>query len=282
MKIGIVCEGGGMRGSYTAGVLQTFIDNNFVADELVGVSAGASNGSSYVSWQSERGYRTNIDYAGDKRYASISNFLSTGSVFGMDFIFGEIPQILDPFDYEAFWASPIAFYAGVTDVETGKAIFFDKTEIQPPNYTLLRASCSMPVFSPIVTYKGKKYLDGGVSAPIPIDKALDDGCDKLVIILTRPRDYRKTAQSGRFIYKTIYRHYPGLIKAIAMRHLIYNDTLERIASLEEQGQALVIAPVEALTVDRFGNDKEKLILSYQQGIKAGLSALPQIEALYNN
>lgn len=268
-----------MRGAFTAGVLQAFMDQSFTADLLVGVSAGASNGVSYVSGQHERGKRTNLDYVGDKRYLSMRSFLRTGSLFGMDFIFGRIPETLDPFDYEAFYASPCDFYAGVTDVETGKPVFFGKQSIQP-GLQVMRASCSMPFFSPMVTIEGHQYLDGGVADPIPVDKALQQGCDKLLVVLTRERGYRKAAQSFRRVYRTKYRHYPNLVRAMDMRHLVYNQTLDRLAQLEAEGRAIVIAPAQSLAVDRFGQDREKLSEAYQCGIQAGLDGLTRFKAQF--
>lgn len=275
MKTGIVCEGGGMRGVYTSGVLQAFMDNNFLADELVGVSAGASNGISYVSAQRERGLRTNIDYVGDKRYLSLRNYLKTGSLFGMDFIFEEIPDSLDPFDYEAFHASPCDYFAGATDVTTGKAVFFGKQDIVP-GLAVMKASCSIPFLAPIVEYNGGKYLDGGVAAPIPVEKAIADGCERLIIILTRGRGYKKKPQKLKTMTRLYYREYPAMAKALAMRHLIYNHTLEQISRLEKEGRAIVIAPSEPLTVDRFGQDKEKLLQAYNLGYKNGVSALSKL------
>lgn len=275
MKTAIVCEGGGMRGVFTSGVLQAFMDAGFLADMLVGVSAGASNGVSYVSGQSGRGYRTNVDYAGDKRYASLKSYLGTGSYFGMDFIFGQIPEKLDPFDFEAFQASPCDFYAGATEVETGRAAFFGKADIQP-GLAALRASCSMPLLSPMVEVNGKKYLDGGVAAPIPIDKALEWGCDKMIVVLTRPRGYQKKAQGMRWLVHTAYRHYPNMAKAVDLRHLVYNHCLERLWRLEAEGKAIVAAPPEALTVDRFGKDKEALITAFGVGMAVGAATLKQL------
>ena len=275
MKIGIVCEGGGMRGSYTAGVLEAFMREGFVADELVGVSAGASNGVSYVSGQQGRGIRTNLDYCNDKRYMGVRSYVKTGSFFGMDFIFGEIPNKLDPFDWEAFYASPCAFYAGVTDVETGRAVFFGKRDIRP-GLAVLRASCSIPVLSPVVHYNGGQYLDGGVAAPIPIDKALEDGCDRLVVILTRQRGYRKKPQHMRLLYKRRFANHPDMEKAIGLRYMVYNHTLERLERLEQEGKAIVIAPTTQLPVDRMARDRAKLEQACNQGIQDGLAALPVI------
>lgn len=276
MKTGIVCEGGGMRGSYTAGVLQAFMDGGFAADVLVGVSAGASNGVSYVSGQAGRGMRTNINYAGDKRYASWQSFVRTGSFFGMDYIFGEIPDNLDPFDFEAFHASRTNFFAGATDIHTGKAVFFGKEDIGP-GLVALRASCSLPALSKIVPFKGGEYLDGGVATPIPFEKALEEGCDKLVVVLTQPRGYRKKAQGGRAVYHALYRKYPNLVKAIDMRHLVYNHALQKLRKLEQEGKAIVVAPRQALGVDRFGKDAEKLREAYELGLGDGADALRVID-----
>lgn len=275
MKTAIVCEGGGMRGVFTAGVLQAFMEEGFVANELVGVSAGASNGASYVSGQLGRGYRTNVDYAGDTRYAGVKSYLTTGSFFGMDFIFGEIPDSLDPFDYEAFYASPTDYYAGVTDIATGKPHFFGKQDILP-GLAALRASCSMPVLSPIVKYNGGQYLDGGVSAPIPLEKALADGCERLVVILTRPLGYRKKPQKLRPVYRRLYKEYPAMVKAIELRHLVYNHTLECLRRLEQEGTAIVVAPAQALAVDRFGKNRDKLIAAFDVGRTCGQKALVKL------
>lgn len=275
MKTGIVCEGGGMRGIFTSGVLQAFMDEGFVADELVGVSAGASNGVSYVSGQHGRGKRTNADYAGDKRYVSWRNYIRTGSVFGMDFIFGQIPETLDPFDYEAFQHSATDYYAGLTSLATGKAVFFGKQHIVPP-LTVLRASCSIPMLAPVMVYNGQEYLDGGVAAPIPIQKAQQDGCEKLVVILTRPKGYRKTAQKGRALYHRIYKDYPNFAKAIDVRHLVYNHTLETLARMEKDGRAIVVAPQGPLAVDRLGKDRQKLLQAYDEGLSCGLQALQKL------
>lgn len=272
LKTGIVCEGGGMRGVFTSGVLQAFMDGGFVADELVGVSAGASNGVSYVSGQSGRGYRTNVDYAGDKRYCSWQSWLKTGSIFGMDYIFGEIPQRLDPFDYDAFAASPCDFYAGATNLRTGAITWFGKSDIAPP-LLALRASCSIPLFSPPVHIDGQAYLDGGVAAPIPLEKALADGCGKLVVILTRPRGYRKKPQSARAAYHLALRGSPNLVKAMDRRHLVYNHTLEKLWRLEADGAALVVAPPQALTVDRFGKNAQAMKDAYSVGQACGQQAL---------
>lgn len=265
MKLGLVLEGGGMRGAYTVGVLDALMDNSINVDYLVGVSAGASNGASYVSSQRGRGLRVTTNYVADKRYLSFSNFLKTKSLFGMDFIFNEIPNKLDPFDYEKFEKSPCEFVAGVTDVLTGKPAYFGKEHIDK-SCTVLKASSSIPMFSPMVEYKGKKYLDGGTSDPIPAKKALEDGCDKIIVVLTRERGYIKSPESFKRMYNFMLRKYPNMIRLLDNRHNIYNESLDYVRKLEENGKAIVIAPDSSLGVDRFEKNKEKLNSVYNRGI----------------
>jgi len=272
LKIGIVLEGGGMRGIFSAGALQAFLQEHFMADEVVGVSAGASIGISYVSRQSDRGLRTTINYASDKKYLSLENYIKTGSLFGMDFIFSDIPEKLDPFDYDAFQKNPCEYYAGVTDVHTGETIYFGKKDIAPP-YTVLRASCSMPVCAPIVHFQGGDYLDGGMRAPIPMQKALADGCDKLIVVLTRERGYQKKPQRGRLIYANKYHDYPAVVHLLDTRHKIYNSALQTLQNMEHRGNVIIAAPDKPLPMDRFGTKTNQLMASYRIGIEKGTEAL---------
>lgn len=276
MKIGIVCEGGGTRGVYTNGVLQAFLDGEFMADELVGVSAGATGGASYVSQQSGRGWRTSVEDSRDPRYASFKNWARNGSLFSFEYLFHEIPK-KDPLDFAAFAASPCDYYAGATDIATGQPVFFGKEHIKP-GFVVLRASCSLPMFAPIVPYEGRNYLDGGIAAPIPMDKALQDGCERLVVILTRERGYRKAPQKGMALVRRKYARWPALVNAIEQRYLVYNAALEQLAALEAEGRALVIAPARPLPVDRFGRDYEKVVESYHIGEADGAAALQVLAA----
>ena len=257
MKIGLVLEGGGMRGIYTIGVLDCLMDEKFRADYVIGVSAGACNGSSYVSNQKGRAYRTNTEYIADSRYLGIKNYLTTKSLFGMDFLFDQIPNKLIPFDYDAFFNSPCEFVMGVTDVITGRAKYFDKSHVEPKN-TVLRASSSLPVFAPIVEYQGGKYLDGGVADSIPVKKALEDGCDKVIVVLTREHGFIKTPEKFRGVYKRMYKNYPQLVEALDHRHENYNETLSFLKELEQEGTAIVIAPDAPLPVSRFEKNPEKM------------------------
>lgn len=255
-----------MRGLFTAGVLDGLAEEGFSFDYLIGVSAGACNGVSFVSGQQGRNKRINLTYAVDKRYVSISNFLKTKSMFGMDFIFREIPDVLDPFDYDAFAASPAEFVTGVTDAKTGQPYYFDKSFIDHDS-TVLRASSSIPVFSPPVEFQGGIYLDGGTTDPIPAEKALADGCDRLLVVLTRERGFRKEPEQFRGIYRRVLKQYPAMIEALDRRHTVYNQTLERLTELERNGTAMVIAPPEKLTLSRFEKDPVKLEALYTLGYR---------------
>ena len=272
MKTGLVLEGGGLRGVFTAGVLDAFLEGNFHADYVIGVSAGAANGVSYVSGQFERGLRTNTDYLRDPRYMGLRSLLFHRSLFGMDFIFGEIPQKLDPFDYDAFRRSPCEFWTGAIDIQTGETVYFGKDEIGE-NLEALRATTSLPMLSPPVSYRGRLLLDGGAADPIPVRRALADGCDKVVVVLTRQRGYRKEAQSFRAAYHAAFRRYPAMARALDTRHLIYNDTLDFIAGLECGGTAAVLAPPQAPSVQRIERDREKLLALYREGLEAGRGLL---------
>ncbi|MGN1400813.1 MAG: patatin family protein [Bacillus sp. (in: firmicutes)] len=263
-KIGLVLEGGGMRGIYTVGVLDKLLELDIMTDYVIGVSAGAANGVSYVSKQHGRNLRVNTGYLKDKRYISFKNFIQTKSLFGMDFIFREIPENLDPFDYDTFLSAPGEYVIGVTDVRTGKPVYFSK-EAMRNDSTVLQASSSIPIFSPMVEYKGGYYLDGGTSDPIPVRKSFEDGCDKVVVVLTRDRHYKKPKEKFKAIYKRVFRDYPEMIRLLDERHQIYNDTLSYIKEKEKEGKALVIAPSESVTIGRFEKNKERLFGLYRLG-----------------
>lgn len=270
MKVGLVLEGGGMRGVYTAGVLDALINQNYCADYLIGVSAGCTNGASYISWQKERGMRTNINYIDDKRYLSFSSYLKTGSLFGMDFLFYDIPEKLDPFDYDSCFKSKCDYRVGVTNIETGKEEYFGKEALKKEDRNIvLRASVSLPIASPIVEIKGKKYLDGGIGDPIPIRRAFEEGCDKVIVVLTRDRGYRKGASKGKLFFKLMYRKYPKLIELLCNRHERYNETLEYIQKMEKEGKAFVVAPEKPIEIDKFEKNKNKLFEVYKLGLADG-------------
>lgn len=270
---GLVLEGGGMRGLYTAGVLDFFLEKGMIFDYVIGVSAGACNAVSYISRQKGRNKIVNTAFVDDWRYMSLKSLVKNGSLFGMDFIFDEIPNRKVPFDFETFNSSPVIFKIGVTDCTTGKPLYFDKEDIDR-KFTVLRASSSLPLVSPIVKFKGYHLLDGGITDPIPVRQAITDGYQKTVIVLTRNRGYQKEPISHplRLLLEKKYRDYPGLIEAMINRYKIYNETLDYIDELEHRGQAVVIRPSEKLEVDRFEKNAEKLIALFDQGFEDASAA----------
>lgn len=262
----LVLEGGGMRGIYTAGVLECLLDNNIEFPYIAGVSAGACHAFSFISKQKGRNKRIMIDYIDDKRYLSIRNFFREKSLFGMNFIFDEIPNNLEKFDYDTFNKATNEFYVGVSDVEKGESLYYGKENMKDPNI-IARASSSIPLVSPIVNYEGRKLLDGAVIDPIPVEKALGDGYEKMVIILTRNSGYRKSKSKMIKLSKRIFRNYPEFTKKMQNRHNTYNKQLELIEGLELKGKAIVIRPSETLQVDRFSKNKGKLEALYKLGYK---------------
>lgn len=264
MKTGLVLEGGGMRGMYTIGVLDRFLNIGLNFDYVIGVSAGACNGVSYVSKQKGRNYRINTRHILDSRYISVANLFRERSLFGMDYLFKTVPDTIEPFDYETFFASPTEFVTGVTEVTLGRPEYFTK-EALDYDTTVLRASSSIPCFSPMVEFRGKKYLDGGTSDPIPFKKALEDGCEKLVVVLTRDRAYRKKPEKLKPVYRVMYSDYPAMIELLDRRYLIYNRSLEDLKRLENEGRALVIAPKKPLEIDRFEKNPQHLAAAASLG-----------------
>lgn len=256
-KVGLVLEGGGMRGLYTCGVLEFFMEKSLMFPYIVGVSAGACNAVSYITGQKGRNEKVNIEYVRDWRYMSLRNLLRTRSLFGMDFIFDEIPNKRVLFDYEAFEQSETELLVTATDCRTGKPVYFTKSEIGD-RFEALRASASLPLIAPIVHYKGFELLDGGIADSIPIRKSIEDGNDKNVIVLTRNREYRKEPMKNTWLIRRAYHKYPELVEAVLQRYQNYNDTLDYIEQLEQEGRAVVIRPSMQLEVDRLEKNPEKL------------------------
>lgn len=279
MATGLVLEGGGTRGSYTAGVLDVFLEKGIEFPSIYGISAGACNAVSYISKQPKRNLEIFYKYIGDERYLSVANLRKTGSLFGFGFIFGELSRQLVPLDYEAFQKSPVIFRVGATNVVTGKVVYFDKEDITFP-MDVLRASASLPMISPIVDYKGYHLLDGGVACPIPIERSIFDGNDKNVLVLTRDISYRKRARPEfpRAVLKSVYRDYPKLVDAMMNRSDVYNSQLDLIARLEKEGKAVVVRPSRPLAVGRYEKNREKLLEIYKLGRKDALKKLAEIRS----
>ena len=264
-NISLILEGGGMRGVYSAGVLDLLLDKNIEINYCVGVSAGACNCVSYISKQKKRNYRVNMNYINDKRYLSFSNLVRTGSAFGMDMLFDIIPNKLEPFDHEAFISSGTKFFVGATNCDTGLPEFYPIRDFNEDRYESLKASISLPLVAKVIDYDNKRFMDGGIAAPIPIQKAIDDGIEKHVVILTQHKGYRKSKTKIMPIIKRKYKNYKGLIDAMENRYKIYNDTLDMLDKLEEEGKCFIIRPSSPIEVSRFEKDRNKLEDVYNRG-----------------
>lgn len=263
-KIGLILEGGGMRGIYTAGVLDFFIEKNIEVDITIGVSAGSCHASSYLSKQYKRAYNATVDYINDKRYLSFSNLIKTGSIFGMDFMFNKIPNELNIYDYDTFAKSKSKFVVVATNCETGSPEYFELKDLKK-EIIYMQASCSIPMFANIVEIDDFKLVDGGVSDSIPIEYSLNQGYKKNIVVLTRDITYTKNKQKFLPIVNKKYKKYPNLVKAIENRHLNYNKSLTLVNQLEKDGDVLVIRPKKPVNVSQIEKNAKKLTSLYEEG-----------------
>ena len=274
-NLSLILEGGGMRGMFSAGVFDAFMEKELVFPHIAGVSAGACNILSYMSGQKGRTRRIIEDFVGDDRYCSVKNWLRTRSLFGFDFILNDIPRRLLPFDYEAFYDYPGRLEVGTTDCETGESIWYTQMDMGK-NFTPVRASASLPFFAPVVHFDKRRLLDGALTDPIPVDRGQRAGYDKFVIVLTRNKGYRKHRAVPSALVKLWYPHYPLLQQILAERPANYNKQLEAAEALAEQGKAVIIRPRQPLEIDRLDLDKQKLLALYDHGYDCGLAACNEI------
>jgi len=265
MSIGLVLEGGAMRGMYTAGVLDVFLDNKIEVDGIIGVSAGVLFGVNYLSKQKGRAIRYNKRFAKDKRYMGISSLIKTGNIINKEFAFYEVPFKLDIFDQETFEKSDADFFATVTNVETGEPEYI-KIKNVFEQMEVLRATSAMPFVSKIVEVDSKKYLDGGISESIPIEKCKELGYNKIIVVLTRPIEYRKKKANER-LTKIKYSKYPNLVQTINNRYKNYNDSVEKIIDMENKKEIFVIRPSKTINIKRIERNADKLQEMYDLGIE---------------
>jgi predicted patatin/cPLA2 family phospholipase len=275
-RVGLVLEGGGMRGLYSAGVLDYFLQKNLSVDGVIGVSAGAVHGCSFVAKQAKRSYRIYTTYANDKRFLSFSSLWKTGDIFGADFCYRQIPNELDPFDYKAFRGASTEFYVVCTDLSTGKATYvrIDDMETQ---MDFLRASGSLPLVSRVVTIGEHEYLDGGIADSIPLVQFQNMGFEKNIVVLTQARDYRKKNDILMPLIRWKYRKYPLFIKAAESRADHYNETLDLIHQMEKEGRIFVIQPGHEVQIGRLEKNVNKLKALYDQGFNDAKSRFEQMK-----
>ena len=264
IEAGLVVEGGGMRGVYTAGVLDYFMEKNLYFDDCYGVSAGACHISSYVSKQIGRSIKVTLDYINDKRYCSVNSLIKTGDMFGVEMLYDLIPNKLELYDYDTFNKFKGNFYSVVTNCKTGKAEYV-KIKDMKKDIIAVRASSSLPLLSRIVEINGKEYLDGGITDSIPIKKSIKDGHKKNVVILTRDKTYRKSKPKFLSLLKFKYKKYPNLVKAIENRYKMYNETLDFLEEEKAKNKVFIIQPKLPVKISRIEKDKDKLKALYNQG-----------------
>ena len=277
MKKGLILEGGAMRGLFTAGILDVFLENDIEFDGLVGVSAGAVFGCNYKSRQIGRTLRYNLKYCRDKRYCSFRNLLFTGNMYAKKFCYYDIPERLDVFDRETFESNPMKFYVVATDVETGKPVYrsFDKADGDCIEF--MRASASMPFVSRIVEACGHKMLDGGISDSVPLEFFEKEGYDRNIVITTREKGYIKEKNQLSWLGGIMLRKYPNMRKAIEERHLMYNKQAKYIEEREKSGDVFVIRPERPLELKHAEHDPEKLQAAYDTGRELALKKLQDVK-----
>ena len=277
---GLVLEGGTFRCIFAAGVMDAFIEEGIEFPYIVGVSAGISNGVSYVSKQFARNIDILEKYRNDKRYIGMGNYKKCRSMFGLDFVFGEIPQKLIPFDHETFKQYSGKCLVGVTNAETGKEEFRNALD-DDENFMSLRATCAIPGYFPAIEIDGKHYFDGGLASPICVKQALKDGCSKTVIILTQPEGFVKKCGKGNIAMSQLIKHkYPEMEMLLLVRHKIYNKQLDFCRELECRGKAVIFRPSHAL--NSFEKDERVLRETWQEGYEAGKARAEEVRKFMEN
>lgn len=275
LKTALVLEGGGIRGTYTAGVLDVFLEEGIVFPYVIGSSAGACNACSYLSGQKGRQYTINTKYL-DKRYAGFWQLMKNGSFMNMDYLFHTLPTELVPFDFDAFDQNHTTFYATATNCYTGMTEYFEK-EGMDRFLTPVRASSSLPLMTPMVVWKKAAYLDGGLTDPIPFQRALEDGNDRVVAVLTRPQGYVKKKPDSFHAIKSVYKEFPQFVAAVKERPQVYNGQTAALTQLEGQGKAFVLRPSESIQMGRVRAKPEQVEALYQLGQKDARDNLPALK-----
>lgn len=274
---GLVLEGGSMRGMFSAGIMDVFMENGIEFDGAVGVSAGAVFGCNYKSKQIGRAIRYNKRFCNDPRYASFRSLIKTGDIYGADFCYRQIPDELDVFDTETFSKNPMDFYVVATDMDTGKPVYHKCKDGGKEDIEWMRASASMPLVSRTVKIGNYSLSDGGTSDSIPVKFMIRKGYDKIVVILTQPEGFVKKKNKLIPVIKMTMRDKPNFIKAISVRHKMYNKTLACIKKLEESGRILVIRPPEALNIGAVEHNPDELERVYRLGRKIGEEYLGKVK-----
>jgi len=274
----LVLEGGGMRGFYSAGVFEAFMDAGIMFPYISAVSAGAANVLSYISGQRGRNRLVIERLVSDPRYLSIRNLIKNHSLFNYDFIFNVVPSEHLYFDQHMFNRVQTRLLTGALDCWDGRTVWFEKHTLRA-DYAPVVASCSIPLLSPMVRYDDRDLYDGGILDPIPIEKSIEDKNKFHVVILTQEPGYKKDASKLGPVFWAAYRKYPHLIWAIRERHNAYNRQVALAEQLQREGRALIIRPQGGLKVSRFENDPKKLLALHDDGHRDGAAAVAKLRHL---
>ncbi len=265
--IGIVDVGGGMRCVYSAGIYDCFIDNNIVFPVCVGVSAGSANLISYSCGQRGRTYEFYTKYAARPEFMSMDNMRKTGSFIGLDYIYSDLSNSTGeyPLDYEHFVSSGVKLFVGATRACDGQAHFFTNSDIKQDDYSVLKASCCIPAVCKAYSFGSVEYYDGGIASPIPFQKAFDEGCDKVVVVLTKPRENYLIPFGKKVLTNIILHRTPDMIRQIQSIHTRCEKLLEEMERLEKEGKLLVIEPKNCFGVDTLTRNSPNLGAFYDEG-----------------
>lgn len=271
MKIGVVDVGGGLRGIFGAGVLDYCLDHGIRFDVGVGVSAGSANLASYAAEQARRNYTFYTEYAFRKQYMSMDNFLHKHSFVDMEYVYGTLCRAdgENPLDYLSLRDNPMELYVVAADVHTGEPIYFDKQNIQQDVYDVFKASSSIPFVCPPYEIQGVPYYDGALADPVPVEKAFALGCDRVVLILTKPESLRLRSRKEEVLAALIRKQYPIAAKNLRQRAVRYNKSVEAAQAYAKQGKVLIVSPDDTCGVDTLKKDRAALEKLYQKGYASG-------------
>ena len=268
-KIGLVVEGGGMKCAYAAAILDVLLDDAITFDYAIGVSAGSANTASFLAGQRGRNLRFYTDHIHDRDYFGMHSYLKTGDLFGLEYIYQDISGSAgkDSLDVGAIQENPTEYEVVATDAITGTPHYFSKDQLKPDDCRIIMASCAIPAACQPVKVEGRYYYDGGVTDSIPVDRALEKGCDYLVVITSKPRDFVKNPERFRHFYRMKCHRYPKIVEALDQRHVTYTQAQERMYQLEKEGKAFVFAPSESLRMSTYDMNEEENQALYDLGLQ---------------
>lgn len=276
MKLGLIDVGGGLRDIYGAGVLDMCMDSGVRFDYCIGVSAGSANITSYLSGQRRRNFKFYYEYSFRREYMGFGNYIKKGSFFDLGYVYGTLSRSdgENPLDFETMKNNPAEFVIVTSEAESGRVRYFTKDDLEPDRYDPLMASCAIPVVCEPYEINGVKYFDGALTDPVPVKKALADGCDKLVLILTKPRETKRSSIKDDSLARILHHAYPISAHNLHLRAKRYNDAVEYAKQLEKEGRLLIVAPDDISGVDTTKRSKEALLRLYCKGYADGGAILP--------